>query len=471
AHGYNQAAFLAEIISGAGAAEIHSYPYLYNNIPINTTFFKLITRDTFRLEISSGEAITLLNSAPYPYDYALEYRFLQNQAANYVGMAQAYRESLGLSPQAPAAQRVPLRLIMLGVDYKPGLFGKKYQTMTDFSQALAIIKSLENNDVEDFQITYLGWNRGGYYNNRSSGRKISRQLGAIDLLNDYIKEKKYKIDYTVNPLISDRYGFGAKTIKKINLSPFKIEQKSSLVNTAYYLAPSTLAAAIKSNGKYYHKKQIEAFNIDNLAAAFSYRYQNEVFYREMMTSLIPEELEQLTDFTLSTANPHDYLLAYLCNYYNAPYQSNKYIYVTDSVPFLSLLLSGFINLYAPEVNYLSDYYYLAALRMIEYNLYPSFIITSSEAHHLRYTNFEYLLSTEYRLWENLIIEIYKTVNEALGRVRGQRMVEHGYPVCGVAQVVYDDGTVILINYNDVDYSSPYGLVKAGSYLVSGGDKS
>ncbi|MDD4389118.1 MAG: DUF5696 domain-containing protein, partial [Bacilli bacterium] len=131
---------------------------------------------------------------------------------------------------------------------------------------------------------------------------------------------------------------------------------------------------------------------------------------------------------------------------------------------------GFINLYAPEVNYLSDYY-LAALRMIEYNLYPSFIITSSEAHHLRYTNFEYLLSTEYRLWENLIIEIYKTVNEALGRVRGQRMVEHGYPVCGVAQVVYDDGTVILINYNDVDYSSPYGLVKAGSYLVSGGDKS
>ena len=94
AHGYNQAAFLARIESGAGAAEIHSYPYLYNNIPINTTFFKLITRDTFRIEISSGEVITLLNDDPYPNDYALAYEFLRGDKANYVGMAESYRESL-----------------------------------------------------------------------------------------------------------------------------------------------------------------------------------------------------------------------------------------------------------------------------------------------------------------------------------------------------------------------------------------
>ena len=107
--------------------------------------------------------------------------------------------------------------------------------------------------------------------------------------------------------------------------------------------------------------------------------------------------------------------------------------------------------------------------MIEYNLYPSFTVTSAPAHRLRYTNFEHLLSTEYGLWEEIIVATYATVNGALGRVYGQKIVGHYYPAPGVACVTYEDGTKIYVNYGAADYQSGDGVVKAESFLVKGGD--
>lgn len=469
AHGYNQAAFLAEIESGAGAAEIHSYPYMYNNIPINTTFFKLITRDTFTIEISSGQVITLLNDEPYPNDYGIKYSFLRGDAANYVGMAKAYRTNLGLNQSPPASPAAPLRLQVLGLDYKHGLFGKNYRTMTTFAETLDIIRALEENGVANFQISYLGWNKGGYYNRGKSGRKIAGRLGDLKPLVTYVEANGYAIDYTINPLLSGQYGFGAKTVKKISLAPFVHAEESALANESYFLDPAVLWSAIKDKEKYYDKRGMSAFNIDNLAAAFSYRYKDQTVYREQMIAKILEGLTALTgEFIVSTANPNDYLLAYLVNYYDAPFQASGFLYETDSVPFLSILLSGHVQMFAPDVNFLSDYR-LAALRMIEYNLYPSFIVTAAPAHRLRYTNFEHLLSTEYRLWEEIIVETYATVNGALGAVHGKEIIDHYYPAPGVARIAYAGGTVIYVNYGASAYDSGDGIVSAGGYLVTGGE--
>ena len=205
------------------------------------------------------------------------------------------------------------------------------------------------------------------------------------------------------------------------------------------------------------------------AAAFSYRYKDQTVYREQMIAKILEGLTALTgEFTVSTANPNDYLLAYLVNYYDAPFQASGFLYETDSVPFLSILLSGHVQMFAPDVNFLSDYR-LAALRMIEYNLYPSFIVTAAPAHRLRYTNFEHLLSTEYRLWEEIIVETYATVNGALGAVHGKEIIDHYYPAPGVARIAYAGGTVIYVNYGASAYDSGDGIVSAGGYLVTGGE--
>lgn len=466
-HGYNQAAFLCEIESGSASSEIHSYPYMYNNLPINTSFFKYIARDTFKVDLSSS-TMTLMNDVVYPSDYRIKYSFLENKDANYVGMANCYRNSLDLRNNKTNSD-IPLHLEILGLDYKKGLFGNNYVVMTTFDECLEIIKDLENNNVNNLELTYLGWNKGGYFNDGAINAKVATKLGGkkgLSRLEQYLDSKNYLIDFTINPLISDTYGFNNKTIKKVNLSSYEVTMKSSLEQEGYFTSPSELANIILSKNKKYKSLGITGLNIDNLNKTFSYRYDSKVYYREEMIENVKESISKLIDYRISTSLPHHYLYRYLDNYYQMNYESSKYIYETDSIPFISILLSGYVDLFMPNINYLSDYNY-GLLRMIEYNIYPSFIITNKEAYKLRYTNFEYLNSTEYSLWKDLIISMYKKSNDALRYVRGAKIINHEVLSNGVIKTSYDNGYSIIVNYNENAYN---GIEPYSYCVITGGDE-
>ena len=160
----------------------------------------------------------------------------------------------------------------------------------------------------------------------------------------------------------------------------------------------------------------------------------------------------------STTSPAAYLYRYLTNYYSANYESSKYLYETDSVPFISILLSGYVNLFSPNINYISDYD-LMSLRMVEYNMYPSFIVTENEAYELRFTNYEYLNSTQYELWNGKIKEVYGNVNPSLRMVNGATITNHRCIDTGVVEISYSNGRVIYVNYNNQAYSN--GSIQVG----------
>lgn len=469
-HGYNQAAFLCEATSGLGSIELHSYPYKYSLIPVNTTFFKYYVRDTFSVNMSQG-TMYLLNEVPYPSDYSLSYSFLSGDKANYVGMAEVYRESLGLDDLNSENSDIPLRLEVLGMDYKPGLFGKNYVPMTTYLDTLNIIKDLEASGVNNFNITYLGWNRGGYFNKGGTVARTALLLGGkskLDELTDYIKENGYMIDFSINPYVSNSYGFGSKTVKKIGLSPFEVTQKSSLEQLGYYILPTELEKTITSKNNRYQNLGIEGFNLGDINVAYSYRYKAEATYRSEMINQVVEGVSRLTSYKLSTEKPNSYLLPYMTNYYDAYYEANKFIYETDSIPFMSLVLGGSVNQFMPNINYVSDYE-LAILRMIEYDLYPSFIITKEEAYKLRYTNYEYLNSTEYSLWKDLMVRMYQETNNALKNVTNARMTRHEYLESGVCKCTYNNGIIIYINYNNKNVNCDGVSLAPYSYLVKGGN--
>ncbi len=467
-HGYNQAAFLCEITSGDGAAELHSYPYNYSNLPINTTFFKLKVRDTFMVNLSAS-SMTLINDSPYPTDYALKYSFLSNDKANYVGMAKEYEASLGITNKVKEGD-IPLHLTTLGLDYKPGLFGKSYIKMTSYSDAMSIVKDLNSNSVSAVQLTYLGWNKGGYFNKGAVNAVADSRLGGkkrLVKLNEFMNSSENSIDFTINPLITNTYGYGNQTVKRINLSAFNTTLKSSLEQEAYYISPSVLSKQILKKNKKYQKLKIDSLNIDHLTDTFSYRYKKGVYNRSKMIEIIENELTKLVNYRISTSNPNAYLYRYLTNYYNCEFESSKQLFETDSIPFISLILSGSVNLFSKDINYVSDYN-LFMLRMIEYNIYPSFIITKKAAHNLRFTNFEYLNSTEYALWKELIISIYQNVNSALKVVRGASIIDHQYIDYGVCVVSYSNNYQIYINYNGEAYTNGEVNLEPYQYQVIGG---
>ena len=89
--------------------------------------------------------------------------------------------------------------------------------------------------------------------------------------------------------------------------------------------------------------------------------------------------------------------------------------------------------------------------MIDYNLFPSFILTKEPSYKLADTVSADLYSTEYSLYEDLIQNIYAQINQVLGQVDGYRWVNRIVAENGVIVNVYEkDGQMkeIIINYTD-----------------------
>ena len=476
-HGYQQAAFLAEIVSGKGHAEIHSYPYYYNNIPFNTTFAKDIVRDKFVVQMSTAEGggMPIINASPYPSNFTVRYSFLSGNEANYIGMAKKYKERLELK-STPKRKDIPLKLDLIGVDYKPGLFGKTYIAMTTYKDVISIVESLKGSNeahlgIPSLELVYLSWNKGGFYNNSPVQPKAEGRLGGKDGFKEmmnYLDDQGITIFFYNDPILSFNTSYRQNVVKKINLSLMTAPSKSRLFNQIYYRSYRKIADSVLKYEKNYRSLAIDHMVFDSLGSTlYSYIENSKPYYRDQGIEIIRSEMEKLSNFNFAFYQPNDYLLSYTSRYYNAPFESNKYSFITDSVPFISLVLSGEIDLYSDYLNFVSDYD-LMVLRLIEYNIYPSFIVTKKPTHHLRYSNYEYIYTSEFALWEEEIRSIYHQVNDVLRHVVGEEMVGHRYISEQVACVTYSNGVSIYVNYSDEPYEVDGHLIPAKGTLVEEG---
>ena len=170
------------------------------------------------------------------------------------------------------------------------------------------------------------------------------------------------------------------------------------------------------------------------------------------------------DYTINAVSPNAYLWKYVDRFLDTPVFSTQYIIETDNVPFLQLVLNGTMELYAPYSNF-SFYTDKDVLRMIDYNVYPSFLLSNESSHYLASTNSANLYSTEYNLYRDLIVETYEKVNDSLGKVINCRWIDREVLDDGIVLNTYDNGTQILINYTENPYYFRNTTIDALSYHV------
>jgi hypothetical protein len=198
-------------------------------------------------------------------------------------------------------------------------------------------------------------------------------------------------------------------------------------------------------------------------------YTTEGTSRTEAVSMFRDALANLSaDQLINAANPNGFLFQYVDRYLQMDIYTTQYLIETDTVPFLQILLQGTMELYAIYSNF-SFYTQQDILRMIDYNIYPSFVLTEKPAYVLTDTNSSEYYSTEYTLYKDLIQAIYFQVNEALSPVIGARWLNREVVSLGVIRNTYDDGTVILINYTDHDVTVGTTPVEAASFAVIGGE--
>ena len=131
--------------------------------------------------------------------------------------------------------------------------------------------------------------------------------------------------------------------------------------------------------------------------------------------------------------------------YEIPSSHSGYMLFSDTVPFMQMVLKGYVDYHAGYSNFNADRQ-KDLLRMIEYGAYPSWIVTGQNSLELLNTASQWLYTSEYNVWKGEMVDEYKYLAEALNPVAGARILQHKQLADGVVCVSYDNGVSIVVNY-------------------------
>jgi hypothetical protein len=144
--------------------------------------------------------------------------------------------------------------------------------------------------------------------------------------------------------------------------------------------------------------------------------------------------------------------------------NSQFLVQTDTIPFLQLIINQTMEVYATYANF-SFYTRSDMLRMIDYNTYPSFVLTNDPSFNLISTNSSNYYSTEYSLYKDLIIQMYNYMNDAFTPIMGSEWINRSVLAPGIILNTYDNGTRIVINYTEQLYTYLGQTVDPLDYLV------
>ncbi|MFD0717506.1 DUF5696 domain-containing protein [Paenibacillus sp. GCM10027626] len=487
-HGARQNSFIGIVEDGKYSAAITASPG-----GVNTNFYwtspQFVLRHAyFQATSKNMGGFNSFQAERIRGDLQVRYLFQQDEAADYVGMAKAYRSYLlereMLTPKAAASGDMPLQLQVLGLEKEPGQLGSKMIKMTSFEEAEEIVRDLRQKGVRNLAVIYSGWGTGGMSGSSPDVFPAAAELGGSKGLKRL--QEKLKVDGIPLYLYADytnAYGSngnfrpkadGIRTIDNKVMSDKRylwLDEESSGDLDIYFMNPSVAAKIAAKDAKRFKDLGAEALAIGTSGWMLLSDYHPD---HPLTRAQAAGEYAKLADGLLGTVGklafyrPNDYLWKYSPQMFDTPLYSSQYMFATDTVPFLQIALHGYIDYFAPAANYNANpQEYL--LRMAEYGAYPSFIVANEPSWKLKNTLSNYLFTSYYRDWSEEIASTYTKLNEALKQVQDAAIERRTVLDWGVVEVVYSNGIKIVVNYRQKDIAYENRTVPKMDFIVTGGE--
>ena len=453
-----------DIIVNPDETKSTTYTWAYPRFEYNVKYYQLYD------EHGNGFFTTL--DSLYDYDIDITYRFLFGDgsdgmpSADYVGMAKAYREHLietGVLTEMPAASGdIPIRLDFIMSDAENGVILTQQVTVTTTDDVREILNNVRADGISNINCGLIGWQKKGEgltrpdkdtYSGKTGSKKEFRKL--IEEFRDLgIDISQARETTTINSVMTGYYRTAVKAVSNWYVSVDKrwLMQDSAPVRLFGFATPEKTAAwtaAFAKNVSEY-SESLTLSGISNVLNSNWSRSGCETTLTE--TVKLFEDTLAAIPLKLNLEKPNQYLWKYTDRYLQIPVGNSWYIYESDSVPFLQMVLRGTMEMYAPYANF-SFYTQDCILRMIDYNVSPTFILSKEASWNLADTLSSHLYSTEYELYRELVRSIYTQINEALSEVQGFDWTGREVVRDGVIVNSYRRGEEvrkIIINYTEND---------------------
>jgi hypothetical protein len=397
-------------------------------------------------------------------DIEISYTLLDGEDANYVGMAKTYRDSLAesLSQNITPSSSIPLKLDTIGIEKTEGLLFNKTIVMTTFNQFKEIILDLEASGITNIIGNFNGFATNGVTWSAPKYERISSRLGNtkdLENLSEVLTKFYFVTEYTKASDRSSGYNRYFDLAKKIN---DQLYQYLSGTDIKFLLECAETLQIMEDSIEKLSDYPISGLAIESMGNLLYDDFSNQNYLPELIEMY--QNLVNSTDLDISLYDVNAYLWGSIDNFYDFPMYSSQYVTFDDTVPFLPIVLSGSINLFGPNANFY-PYAREELLRLIDFGVYPSFVVTHESSKKLQDTGLEAIYSSRYVDVKNSVITYYDFVNEALKNVIGSRIVNREVYLNGVIVVTYENDYQIVINYktNSINYEGT--TIDAKDYLV------
>ena len=472
---------LATIITESGNV-LTSYETVYPSFTYNATF----TANYMDSSKVQG-TYTYHDKNDYQGDYTIRYRLLTGDNADYVGMAKSYQSYLiekeVLKPLA-ASEKANITIEVLGALEKTSTkFGIPYTEsvpLTSFTQAEKIAADLKEAADIDLTLRYKGWANGGLCYGVSNEVKVEKSLGGkegLKSLKNYTKENNVKfypdVDFFLvrNDKLSDGFTAFSNSVRNIARETLYLTSPQAFNNLAefqyldYSVSPNSYAEYMKNYFKDYNKLQIEGISIDNVGTMLYADYnRNKAVNREEAKDTIVELLEKnVSAKKVLVDGGNAYTLQYATDLVNVPMNHSSYTLEDESIPFMQIVLHGYVN-YAGEAMNLAGDTEEMFLRSIEYGSNPFFTVAAKDTDLLKDSSLMYYYSVEWDVWKEQIKKYADEWAKAYEGLSTQTITAHKQAGEEVYCTEYADGTVFYVNYNETDVTIDGVTVPSRSFV-------
>ena len=402
----------------------------------------------------------------YVDDYKIRYIMLSDdnkaEQANlpsyyecsWMGMACAYRDYLDASSESynrltaeETGTSIPLYIETFGcldsVEKVMSMPVTVSVPLTTFEDVATMYDYLAGEGVTDVNFKLTGYANGGLYSDVPYKLKWESSVGGSSGFEDltaYAAEKGFGLYPDFDFVFTTQSDGGSKVNMKKNAARTidnrytsrRMYSATKQAMVSYYqmiLSPDTYSKFYEKLGKKYAKyENATGVSLASFGNALNSDYdENKTVLREEAKEYVLEALAYFKqDYSVMLDGANAYTWSYADHILNVPLDSSRYNFELNSIPFMGVVLHGYVEFAGSAFNKEGNLSY-AMLKAMENGASIYFVLSYANTELLKE---DVLLSQNYSvrydIWQNRLVEIYKELDAVLGDVQTKLIIDHQF---------------------------------------------
>ena len=393
-------------------------------------------------------------SRRYADDYKIRYIILSDDTkyeCSWMGMACAYRDYLDAKntgferlTENDVCSSIPLYIETFGcMDTVKKVMSVPVTVsvaLTSFEDIQTMYEYLLGQSVTNVNFKLTGYANGGLYSDVPYKLKWENSVGGKSGFKDLLEYAAahpelgifpdFDFVYTQSPDSSvDMKDYGARTIDNRYTSKrtYSITQQTMVSHFQMVLSPATFSHFYEKLEKRYSKYENLSVSLSTLGSDLNSSYkEDDVSLREDSKAYTMQALDYFSSkgYDVMVDGGNAFTWSYADYILDVPLTSNRYNKESATVPFMGVVLHGYVQFAGTPLNMEGNLTY-AMLKAMESGAGVYFILS--------YTNTELLkedevlsqnYSVRYDIWQKRLVEIYQELNAVLCDVQTKIIIDH-----------------------------------------------